>query len=31
MDRNVLGVMSARAKDVDKPEACEILIKELYK
>jgi UDP-N-acetylglucosamine--N-acetylmuramyl-(pentapeptide) pyrophosphoryl-undecaprenol N-acetylglucosamine transferase len=31
MDRNVLGAMSARAKDVDKPEACEILIKELYK
>ena len=31
MDRNILGVMSARAKDVDKPEACKILIKELYK
>jgi UDP-N-acetylglucosamine--N-acetylmuramyl-(pentapeptide) pyrophosphoryl-undecaprenol N-acetylglucosamine transferase len=31
MDKNVLNAMSARAKDVDKPEACKILIKELYR
>ena len=29
MDRDVLGVMSARAKDIDKPEACKILINEV--
>jgi len=31
MDRNVLGAMSSRAKDINKPEACRILIKELYR
>jgi len=31
MDKNVLSDMAARAKNIDKPDACKILIKELYK
>ena len=31
MDRNILNAMSNRAKNIDKPDACKILIKELYK
>jgi UDP-N-acetylglucosamine--N-acetylmuramyl-(pentapeptide) pyrophosphoryl-undecaprenol N-acetylglucosamine transferase len=31
MDRSVLSAMSARAEDADRPDACEILIKELCK
>ena len=31
MDRNVLSAMAGRAKNIDKPDACKILIKELYK
>ncbi|MCX5688059.1 MAG: undecaprenyldiphospho-muramoylpentapeptide beta-N-acetylglucosaminyltransferase [Candidatus Omnitrophica bacterium] len=31
MDRNVLSDMASRAKNIDKPDACKILIKELYK
>jgi UDP-N-acetylglucosamine--N-acetylmuramyl-(pentapeptide) pyrophosphoryl-undecaprenol N-acetylglucosamine transferase len=31
MDRSVLSAMSARAKDADRPDACEILIKEFCK
>jgi len=31
MDKNVLSAMASRAKNIDKPDACKILIKELYK
>jgi UDP-N-acetylglucosamine--N-acetylmuramyl-(pentapeptide) pyrophosphoryl-undecaprenol N-acetylglucosamine transferase len=31
MDRNILKAMSSRAKRIDKPDTCKILIKELYR
>jgi UDP-N-acetylglucosamine--N-acetylmuramyl-(pentapeptide) pyrophosphoryl-undecaprenol N-acetylglucosamine transferase len=31
MDKNVLSAISAKAKNADKPEACKILVKELYR
>jgi UDP-N-acetylglucosamine--N-acetylmuramyl-(pentapeptide) pyrophosphoryl-undecaprenol N-acetylglucosamine transferase len=31
MDRNILSAMSAKAKHIDKPDTCKILIKEFYR
>ena len=31
MDADVLGAMSAKAKAVERPDACKILIRELYR